>query len=736
MSTLLTAESISLAYGERAVLSGVSLNVQQGERVALLGRNGAGKTSLLRVLTGELIPDEGEVWRADGLRVAVLAQHHAHAEGVRVRDLVAAAHPYRELETELLTLEAHLGDPEALTAWTALHARLDDLQAYAWPSRMARILGVLDLTRFLGRDAASLSGGERTRLALALALAREPDLLLLDEPTNHLDIRMREWLEGWLRDFGGGVILTSHDRDFLDAVAGRSLWLERGEAAEYAGGYSRARAQRELERRTQSRAARLGQQEAARLEGSAERLEVWGRRSRPLKNRAQRLPLAEAPLPERQLRMRLLAGSARAPLVAWGEHLNKTYTAHPILREVAFKLRQGDRVALMGANGTGKSTLLGLLAGILHADAPPLDQAGLGQPEPVLRVAGGVSVAHLDQIWHGLNPGEGLRAQFDRRFGGRAKALLGGAGFTAADWPKLPEVLSGGERARAGLALVSALRADLLLLDEPTNHLDVDALQALEEAVHAYGGAVVIVTHDRRFAREVANRLWVIEDAALREVTGWASSGWKGSEYLDPARSLTGDPPPPPPLPTPRQRLVAVENQLLEARASLNATGALTGREEARLRAQTHTLQQHLYDLYAEAFAAPNYDAQVREPPLTVRGQKLGEWGPEMMASQNPRTEDASLGRGGMFWAAHDQGCPHLAWDGECLRWSMTASGDLPAWYGAALLGGALRILFERWNVGRVRLGEGGALLTRRAYFERLGLVSGSQKQRPEPLPA
>ncbi|WP_019010097.1 ABC-F family ATP-binding cassette domain-containing protein [Deinococcus aquatilis] len=724
MATLLTAESISLAFGERSVLSGISLNVQEGERVALLGRNGAGKTSLLRVLTGELIPDEGEIWRSEGLRVAVLAQHHAYAEGVRVRDLVAAAHPYRELETELLTLEAHLGDPETLSAWTALHARLDDLQAYAWPSRMARILGVLDLTRFLGREAASLSGGERTRLALALALAREPDLLLLDEPTNHLDIRMREWLEGWLRDFGGGVILTSHDRDFLDAVAGRSLWLEAGEAREYAGGYSRAQAQRELERRTQTRAARLGQQEAARLEGSAERLYVWGRRSRPLKNRAQRLPLAEAPLPERQLRMRLLAGSARAPLVAWGEHLNKTYAEHPanhpILREAAFKLRQGDRVALMGANGTGKSTLLGLLAGILHADPPRL-----GQPEPVLRVAGGVSVAYLDQLWHGLNPGEGLRAQFERRFGGRAKALLGGAGFTAADWPKLPEVLSGGERARAGLALVSSLRADLLLLDEPTNHLDVEALQALEVAVQAYGGAVVIVTHDRRFAREVANRLWVIEDAALREVTGWASSGWKGSEYLDPARSLTGDPPPPPPLPTPRQRLVAVENQLLEARASLNATGALTGREEARLRAQTHTLQHHLYDLYAEAFAAPNYDVQVREPPLTVRGQKLGEWGPE---------EDEPLRRGGMFWAAHDETCPHLAWDGECLRWSVSAT-DVPAWYGAALLGASLRILFERWNVGRVRLGEGGPLLTRRAYFERLGLVSGGKQPRPEPVP-
>nr|WP_256487938.1 ABC-F family ATP-binding cassette domain-containing protein [Deinococcus sp. HSC-46F16] len=685
----MTADSLTVTFGERAVLREVSLSVAGGDRLALLGRNGVGKTTLLRVLTGEVVPEEGTLWRREGLRLAVLAQHHVHPPGPTVRDLVDAAHPYRALETELLALEANLGDPSTLAAWSALHARLEDADAYRWPARAARVLGMLNLTRFLNREAATLSGGERTRLALALALAQEPDLLLLDEPTNHLDIRMREWLEGWLRDFRGGVLLTSHDRDFLDAVATRSLWLEGGEAREYSGGYSRAREQRELERRTQTRAARLGQQEAARLSGSAERLDEWGRRSRALRTRAGRVPVTEAPLPERQIRMRLLAGTARAPLVAWGEHLSKHYGEREVLRDVAFKLRQGDRVALMGANGTGKTTLMRLLAGELHPDP--------GSPEPVLRVGNGVTVASLDQTWHGLTPGEGLRAQFERRFGARANALLGRAGFTADDWPKTPEVLSGGERARAGLALVSALRSDLLLLDEPTNHLDVEALQALEGAVHAYGGAVVIVTHDRRFAREVANRLWVIEDGTLREPQGWGSR-----EYADPARTLEGDPPPPPPPPTVRQRLVPVENQLADVRRQLDAPpGTLTGREEARLRAQAHRLQGHLYELYAEVYAAPQYDAEVREGPLRVRAQRLGE-------------------RGGMVWAAHDETCPHLAWDGETLRFSAPP----PAWYGAALLGGALRILFECWNVGRARLGEGGPVLRRRDYFERVGLIT------------
>lgn len=692
VSTLITAENLTVFYAERAVLRDVSLSVSSGERVALLGRNGAGKTTLLRVLTAELLPEEGTVWRADGLRLGVLEQHHTHPLGKTVRALVDAAHPYRELEAELLALEADLGDPAVLAAWTDLNARLEDAEAYAWPSRVARVLGMLDLTRFLGREAATLSGGERTRLALALALAREPDLLLLDEPTNHLDIRMREWLEGWLRTFRGGVILTSHDRDFLDAVAERSLWLEAGEATPYPGGYTRARAQRDLERRTQERAAKLSAQEQRRLVGSAENLDRWGRRSRGLKSRAERLPNAEAPLPERQLRMRLLAGSARAPLVAWGDHLSKSYDGRNVISGVAFKLRQGDRVALMGANGTGKTTLMKLLSGEEHPDAA----AGLGEPAPVLRVAGGVTVASLDQTWHGLLPGEGLHAQFTGRFGKQATTLLGRAGFTEADWPKTPRQLSGGERARAGLALVSALRADLLLLDEPTNHLDIEALDALEAAVHAYGGAVVIVTHDRRFAREVSNRLWVIEDGQLREVTGWGSR-----EYTDPARHLQGDPPPPPPRPSARQRLVHIENQLADVRTALDSTpGGLSGREEGRLRSQAHQLQQHLYDLYAEAFECPQYDIQVREPPLTVRAQRLGE-------------------AGGMFWAARDDTCPHLAWDGTVLRWSALP----PDWYGAALLGGALRILFERWNAGRVQLGEGGPTLTRRQYFERLGLI-------------
>ncbi|GGJ82459.1 ABC-F family ATP-binding cassette domain-containing protein [Deinococcus aquiradiocola] len=693
MRTLLQAEDLSVLYGERVILNRLTLTFRQGERAALLGRNGAGKTTLLRVLAGERRPDDGMLWREDGLRVAVLDQQPVFGPGVTVAALMNAADPYAPLRAELDALAPQLGDPARLDAWMALQRRLEDSGGYGWPSRAARVYSVLDLARYREREAATLSGGERTRLSLALALVREPDLLLLDEPTNHLDIRMREWLEDALLNFAGGVILTSHDREFLDRVATRSVWIEHGDATEYPGGYSRARSLRELERRTQGRAHRLARREEERLSGSADRLDLWGRQSRAVRSRLARTAVVDAPPSERRLHMRLLAGQARARLLLWGERLSRTYAPGPaggegrtVLRGAALKIRQGDRVALMGANGTGKTTLLRLLSGEDQPD--PVTPDG----PPVLRVAPGVSVVTLDQTWHGLDPDEGLYVQFDERFGARAAALLGRAGFRPDDWRRPPAELSGGERARAGLALVSALRADLLLLDEPTNHLDVEALEALEEAVQAYGGAVVIVTHDRRFAREVATRLWMIEDGTLREVAGWTDR-----TPLDPARSLDGDPPPPPPPPTARDQLRVQEAKLAALNAQLDSL-TLTGREEARARADRHAVQQDVYGLYAEVYHAPQYDWERRSGPLRVRAQRFPEGG-------------------AMFWAAHDLSCPHLAYDGQTLRWS----DPPPTWFGAWMLGGALDLILLRWDRGRVQLGEHGPTLTRRAYFERLG---------------
>ncbi len=679
MSTLLRAEHVVLIRGERVILGGVGLSVGSGERVALLGRNGAGKTTLLDVLAGRLGLDEGELWRAEGARLAYLPQQPTFEGGQTVAELVADANPNLARQAELEALATQLErDPDLLPRWAEAQSAFEAGGGYRYEVEAARTLGVLGLSGLETRVAASLSGGERTRLALALALLSRPDVLLLDEPTNHLDVRMREWLQSALLAWPGAVVLTSHDREVLDKVASRSLWLEGGQATAYPGGYSRARAVRDLTRRTQERAARLGEREAARLSGAAIRESRWGRRPEALRARAGRVAAPEAPPSERRARMRLLSGSARAELLVSAEHLSKGYGERAILNDVSLKIRRGDRVVLLGSNGAGKTTLLRLLSGDLYPD----------DPQAQLHYQAGVVPALLDQTWHGLEPDRPVLAQFGARFGeGRAKGLLGGAGFSSALWEQSPRDLSGGERARAGLALIGASRADLLLLDEPTNHLDVEALESLEGALLAYGGASLIVTHDRRLAREVATRLWRLEDGRLLEL-----EGWNGAATLDPARTLEGDPPPPPPKPTPKQRLAPLEDRLADL-ANRLVFGQLTGREEARLRREQRRVRGELGALYDEVYGAELFDHEVREGPLRVRGLKLGA--------------------GGLFWARGARDCPHLAWSGEVLAWQ---GGEVEAWFAENLLRGALRVLFEHWAVEDVTF-PGGRVLPCQDYL-------------------
>ncbi|PYE54922.1 ABC-F family ATP-binding cassette domain-containing protein [Deinococcus yavapaiensis] len=673
MPTLLTLEGVSLTRGDRVILRHVDLSVSTGERLALLGRNGAGKTTLLSILGGHLKPDEGDLWKAPDVRVAELPQQPVFEGNATVAELVAAANPHKTREADLARLAARLdAEPHLLPVWAERQAAFEAAGGYRFEVDAATTLGVLELRGFERRVANTLSGGERTRLALALALLTDPDLLLLDEPTNHLDVRMREWLEGRLLAARAAIVLTSHDRDLLDRVAARSLWIEEGEASAYPGGYSTARAARDIERRTRTRAHKLAAGEYERLAGSAARERRWGRQAEALRSRAERVDVVDAPLPERKLRMRLLSGDARAKVLVWAEHLRKVYGERVVLQDVHLKIRQGDRIVLLGPNGTGKTTLLKLLVGELYPDGA----------DAKLQFEPGVTVAYLDQTWHGLHPDAPLGKQFTDRFGeGRARALLGRANFSGEFWDRSPRDLSGGERARAGIALVGGLRADLLLLDEPTNHLDVEALEALETAVTSYGGASLIVTHDRRFARDVATRVWRIEDAALTET---ATPGDRLK--LDPARTLQGDPPPPPPPPRPRDRLRRGETRLADLDARLVHT-TLTGREEARVRSERHALRRQLYDLYADVFGADVFDHEVREGPLHVRGVKTG--------------------RGGAFYARRADGCPGLAWSGEELSWQ---GGTAERWFAAHLTRGALRILFEHWNVTSVRFANGRVL--------------------------
>lgn len=301
MATLLSLEHISLARGERVVLDDISLSVFTGERLALLGRNGAGKTTLLEVLAARCVPDEGERWQADGTRLGYLPQHPIFEGEATVAALVAAANPALRRQQQLEGLAARLHhEPELLPVWAEAQAAFEAEGGYHYEVTANETLGMLDLAPFRDRTAASLSGGERTRLALALTLLQRPDVLLLDEPTNHLDLRMREWLQQALLAYPGAVVLTSHDRELLDQVALRSLWLEASRATFYTGGYSSARTQRDFARRAQARTHRLSQREETRLAAAASRESRWGRHAQALRSRAGRVDLVDAPLPERR----------------------------------------------------------------------------------------------------------------------------------------------------------------------------------------------------------------------------------------------------------------------------------------------------------------------------------------------------------------------------------------------------------------------------------------------------
>jgi ATPase subunit of ABC transporter with duplicated ATPase domains len=722
---LLRATDLRLHYADKPILDGVSLLLESGSKVALTGRNGSGKTTLLHILTGQT-KFEGGTLETFG-RIGWLRQERDFA-GQTVHQVMQTALAH------LARLEQHLRELEAQgnigQVWSDTLEAFERAGGYAAPAKAAATLEALGLGGLLEREASTLSGGEQTRLALAALLLENPDVLLLDEPTNHLDIAMREWLEKRLQDFTGALLIVSHDRRLLDAVCFETLHLEQGSLTRFVGGYSRARAARLELRRIQSKAARLGGFELRRLQKAAKTLNTWGanndklaRRAKAIATRAERVVQTEAPAKERILRLQLDAGGSAAKLVlravGIGKHfVDKQSGVRQVLAKADLRLRLGDRVALLAPNGAGKTTLLRILLGDLAPDVPnPLEP-------PEVRYSDGVTVAYFDQTWHGLDAKKPVLEQLSAKVGERsAKALLGRYGFMPEAQTRAPRTLSGGERARAGLALIAATRADVLFLDEPTNHLDVETLEALEEAVLGYPGSVLFVTHDRQFAKAVATRVFTIEQGQLLEFlhgfAGYERFRRGERELLDPARLFEGEVAPPvvQRFYTPEQQLQLLEERLTVLEDYFLYRG-MTEREWQRYRAEARAIVLRLSELHAERFALPlEFDFSMRFKPLQVRaiGEK-GAW---------------------QFWAKNSSGCPFLVGNLEngvlLLNWQGDVDAALP-WFGRSLLLGALGIALEQMGVQTVRLPEAVApfaeVVGSLEYARALGLVRKPKKRR------
>ncbi len=528
---MIRLKDITLHRGPKRVLERASLTVHGGWKVGVVGANGAGKSSLLGLVAGRFASDAGDVERSGGQRVAEVAQDVAAGQG-SLLDFVLDGDPgLRALERELAAAQG-ADDGERLAA---LLARYEDMDGYTAEPRAARILSGLGFpAERHGDSVAAFSGGWRVRAALARALAQPSDVLLLDEPTNHLDLDAVVWLEDWLRGYRGTLLLVSHDREFLDAVADHVVHVHDGQATLYTGDYAAFERARAESLAQHAKAFERQQREVARIHRFVERFRYKATKARQAQSRLKTLERLETIAPahvEDPFRF-AVAPPARlpSPLVNL-DGAGAGYGGEPVLEGVTLQLAPGQRVGILGRNGAGKSTLVKLICGELA----PLAGRRTGHAD--------LSVGYFAQHQvEQLRDDESALAHVQRESGvgeQEARDILGRYGFSGDDALRPVGTCSGGERARLVLALVFQRRPNLLLLDEPTNHLDLDMRHALSVALQDYPGAIVLVSHDRHLLRTTADELWLVRGGT---VTPWDGDLEDYARWLRRNQGDAGDP--------------------------------------------------------------------------------------------------------------------------------------------------------------------------------------------------
>ncbi len=526
-------QKVDKYYGEQAVLEAANLELRAASRTALVGRNGAGKSTVLNLLSGRVEPDGGAVFVRDGVTLAKLEQDPHFKPDASILEVSEQSFADLDaLEKRLETLEHRgLDQPEVYEAWERLHEIFERRGGY---ERRARRDMVLHALGFRGREeqlAKSLSGGEKTRLGLAQLLMAQPDVLLLDEPTNHLDMAMRTWLEGYLGRYPGAVLIVSHDRDMLDRACSSTAEIALGTLRSFEGTPSAYRAYRAEQLAVEALTRKNQAREQERLETAAARMKSWAGQNEKLHRRAKAMfkrlerfedtMIGEAEREQGSTRFRFQSHES-GDVVLQAQHLGKAFGGKRLFDGVGFTLRQGERVALVGPNGAGKSTFLKMLLGNLTSD----------DPRALLRYGARVRVGYYDQELRGVSPDNTLLEEMIRMVGDtEAHNLLGRFMFPYEAQFKLVENLSGGERARLALLKLTLGEHNFLVLDEPTNHLDVEMIEALEHALKAYQGTLLVVSHDRRFIRETTNLVWDLRGGSLTTYDGdWDYYQFKRAE--------------------------------------------------------------------------------------------------------------------------------------------------------------------------------------------------------------
>ena len=581
---ILSCQGISKSFGEKVILEDASFHIEEREKAALIGNNGAGKTTLLRIIMEEIHADAGQVVLAKDKRIGYLAQYQDVQGHLSVYEELLSTKQYIiDMEERLRAMEVQMKNASGeeldrlMNSYTRLTHEFELENGYAYKSELMGVLNGLGFTEEdFTKQVATLSGGQKTRVALGKLLISKPDILLLDEPTNHLDMESIAWLETYLLNYPGAVFIVSHDRYFLDKVVTKVIEIDAGQVRMYAGNYS-AYAEKKAQLRDAQYKAYLNQQrEIKHQEAVIVKLKSFNReksikRAESREKMLNKIQRIDKPIEvQSQMRLSLEPRVVSGNDVLTVEDLAKSFPQQKLFSNISFQIKRGERVALIGNNGTGKTTMLKILNGLLDADAGSFS---LGAK---------VQIGYYDQEHHVLHAEKTIFEEISDTYPTltetQIRNMLAAFLFTGDDVFKVISSLSGGERGRVSLAKLMLSEANFLILDEPTNHLDISSKEILEEALNSYTGTVLYVSHDRYFINQTATRILDLTNQSVVNYIG------DYDYYLEKKEELT------------EKYAPAAQEATEEAKEETPSEGKLTWQqqkeEQARKRKQENELKK------------------------------------------------------------------------------------------------------------------------------------------------
>lgn len=542
---ILSCQNIDKAFGDKVILSNASFLIEDREKAAIVGINGAGKSTFLKIITGELAADSGNVILSKGKTIGYLAQQQDNnSERTIYEELLTVKQDILDLEQQLRSLEEEMQKKEGedlkslLDTYTHLNHQFEEANGYAYKSELTGVLTGLGFEEAdYNRKIATLSGGQKTRVALGKLLLTKPDILLLDEPTNHLDMNSIAWLETFLLNYAGAVIVVSHDRYFLDRIVTKVIEVDQAKVTTFSGNYSDYAAKREMLRISAYNAYVNQQREIKHQEEVIAKLRSFNReksikRAESREKMLNKMDVIQKPTEvNSQMRLTLEPDCISGNDVLTVSGLSKSFPSLTLFQDISFEVKRGERIALIGSNGSGKTTILKIITGLLNAD------------QGSIKTGSNVHIGYYDQEHHVLHPEKTIFDEISDDYPNlnhtKIRNVLAAFLFTGDQVFEQISRLSGGERGRVSLAKLMLSEANFLILDEPTNHLDIDSKEILEQALNSYTGTVLYVSHDRYFINKTATRILDLQEKQLTNYIGNYDYYLEKKEELSPVALQT-----------------------------------------------------------------------------------------------------------------------------------------------------------------------------------------------------